>query len=59
MVEIDRNQVINNFYLAHLAEGKVFMVCHFVTNNGIKRMMVFRMLEKAENIGQGENDTLG
>ena len=56
---VDRNRVINDFYLANLARGKEYTVRHFITNHGMKRATLYRALEKAENIRQGVEDTLG
>ena len=54
----DRNCIISELYHAHLNEDKLFTVPHFVNNYGLAKTTVFRAIQRAHKIRQGQRKML-
>ena len=48
-----RNQVISLFYLAHLDDGKLFTINHFVTNYRFSQKSIYWMVHRVDEIHYG------
>ena len=45
-----RNQVTSLFHLAHLDDGKLFTINHFVTNYRFSQKYIYRMVHRVDEI---------